>query len=106
MVDYEIGLWQDLRNVLPNVILKGCSFHWGQAVWNKCQKLGLQEPYGSNETARNFVCKILALKYLPHEHIIPAFEILCNDVSHQPTLREQRYRVLRIELSCRFLPRQ
>ena len=88
MVDYEIGLWQALRNVMPNVIIKGCSFHWGQAVWNKCQKLGLQEPHGSNENVKKFIRKILALKYLPHEHIIPAFEILCNEVSHQPTLTE------------------
>ena len=88
VVDFEIGLWQALRHVLPNATIKGCSFHWGQAVWRKCQLIGLQGPYNDEESVKVFIRKILALRFLPHEHIIPTFNIISNEVSHQPTLNE------------------
>ena len=50
--------------------------------------IGLQGPYNDEESVKVFICKILALRFLPHEHIIPAFNIISNEVSHQPTLNE------------------
>jgi len=37
VVDYEMALWKAVRHVFPETQLKGCSFHWGQAVWRKIQ---------------------------------------------------------------------
>ena len=31
--DFELALWNAVRAELPNAIMQGCSFHWGQAVW-------------------------------------------------------------------------
>lgn len=35
MLDFEKAVWSALRQTLPNVQLKGCSFHWTQALWRK-----------------------------------------------------------------------
>lgn len=47
MVDFEKALWAALREVLPNVTIRGCVFHWTQALWRKVstqnQKLALYQ---------------------------------------------------------------
>ena len=35
MVDFEKAMWNCLREVLPDVTVKGCVFHWTQALWRK-----------------------------------------------------------------------
>ena len=46
VLNFERGLWQalGLRSVFAstNVCIRGCNFHWAQAVWRKAQELGLQ----------------------------------------------------------------
>ena len=42
VADFESGVWGAVRSQLPQVLLRGCAFHWGQAVWKKIQELGLQ----------------------------------------------------------------
>ena len=34
-IDFEKALWSVLRQVLPGVKIKGCVFHWTQALWRK-----------------------------------------------------------------------
>ena len=38
MVDFEKAMWNYLREVLPDVTVKGCVFHWTQALWRKVSK--------------------------------------------------------------------
>jgi hypothetical protein len=43
VVDFEQGvLWKAVQSLIPNAIIKGCSFHWGQAIWRHVQSLCLQ----------------------------------------------------------------
>jgi hypothetical protein len=35
-------LWEAVQSLIPNATIKGCSFHWGQAIWRHVQSLGLQ----------------------------------------------------------------
>ena len=34
-LDFEIAMWATLRIILPDVQIKGCVFHWTQAIWRK-----------------------------------------------------------------------
>jgi len=42
VLDFEFAMSKAVRRVSPTVTARGCAFHWVQAVWKKCQKLGLQ----------------------------------------------------------------
>ena len=39
---FEKAAWLALTSVLPTVTVRGCNFHWAQAVWRKVQEHGLQ----------------------------------------------------------------
>lgn len=41
IADFESGLWKAVRSRLPDITIRGCAFHWAQAVWRKIQELGL-----------------------------------------------------------------
>ncbi|XP_033756187.1 uncharacterized protein LOC117338932 [Pecten maximus] len=45
MLDFEAGCWRAVRSVFPGVDLKGCSFHWAQAVLRKVDSLGLRATF-------------------------------------------------------------
>lgn len=72
-VDFEASMWNAIPEILPDVIIRGCSFHWGQAVWRKIQEIGLQVPYTDDVGTHKFLRKVLALPYVPAEHIEELF---------------------------------
>ena len=43
------------RVVFPTVVLKGCTFHFTQAIWRRIQECGLQVAYGSDEGTFKFL---------------------------------------------------
>lgn len=40
--DFERALWAAAKATIPGIEIHGCYFHWTQAVWRKCQELGLK----------------------------------------------------------------
>ena len=34
-LDFEMAMWAALRIILPDMQIKGCVFHWTQAIWRK-----------------------------------------------------------------------
>ena len=76
VADIEKGLWNALRQLFPGMPIKGCVFHWCQAIFRKIQKSGLAVSYSSKGSAYTFPLKLMALPFLPREHIPLAFNKL------------------------------
>lgn len=73
LLDFEASVWRAIPEVFPDVSMHGCGFHWGQAVWRKVQELGLQSAYTNDNKTYKFLRQLLALPYVPHEHIESLF---------------------------------
>ena len=63
--DFESAVWKAVRQVIPHVDMRGCSFHWGQAVFLHLQSLGLQTAYNSDQQFHRYCRQLLALPCLP-----------------------------------------
>ena len=78
--------WQAIRQVFPGRTIKGCVFHWSQAVWRKVQELGLAGSYRQRGGTHAFIGQLLALPFLPASHIEEVFQNLCSRCSGGPLL--------------------
>ena len=89
VADFEAATWLSLRVVLPNVEVKGCLFHFTQAVFRKIQSLGLQRAYNVDAGTLALCKNFMALPLLPHEHIHTVFDQLVAGIGEDvPALRE------------------
>ncbi|KAH3769923.1 hypothetical protein DPMN_171204 [Dreissena polymorpha] len=53
------------RAVFPGREMKGCAFHWSQAVWRRVQHEGLAEVYRRCGGVFKFIRMLMALQFLP-----------------------------------------
>ena len=74
VMDFEAAVWGAFRSVFPATTLRGCSFHWGQAVWRRIQDDGLGPTYRRKKNTCKFLREILCLPFLPAEQISATFK--------------------------------
>ncbi|XP_052093609.1 uncharacterized protein LOC127729772 [Mytilus californianus] len=55
VADFEQGAWKAIRKEFPTSTIKGCAFHFGQAVWRKKQELGLKTTYTSRGAEYRYI---------------------------------------------------
>ncbi|XP_065323562.1 uncharacterized protein LOC135930664 [Gordionus sp. m RMFG-2023] len=67
--DYEAAAISALRFVFPTMVIKGCFFHFSQAIWRKCQGLGLTKEYRDNTTVHKVVRRMTTLPFCREEDI-------------------------------------
>lgn len=68
-IDFEQAAINALQDVFPEIIIKGCNFHFNQAIWRKVQELGLVTYYKERKEVRDHIRMCAALAHLPEEHI-------------------------------------
>ena len=88
MLDFEFAVHNVIRTLFSDCIIKGCLFHYSQALWRKLQEVGLSKSHRNNEEVKEWFRLILGLPFVPVPHILKAFQLIaCN---YQPTsvLRE------------------
>ena len=69
---------------MPWVALRGCAFHWRQCIFRKIQALGLYTSYLHDEATHNYCKLLMALPFLPAEHISAMFSYLENKAATPP----------------------
>ena len=74
VTDFECAVWKAIRVVFPTITVLGCAFHWAQAIWRKVQDLGLASAYKDDPASSAIIRTVLALAYLPAEHIQATWE--------------------------------
>ena len=69
-------MWKAVRDLLPHSQLIGCQFHFSQALYRKIVEVGLGQTYREREDKYLYLRKVMALPFLPADHIEDAFENL------------------------------
>ena len=77
--DFESGLIASIRIEFPTTCIRGCYFHFCQAVYRKEQVLGLSQLYIHEESHRIYIRKLLGLALIPTELISQTFQALKDD---------------------------
>ncbi|KAJ8298556.1 hypothetical protein KUTeg_023899 [Tegillarca granosa] len=81
VADFEKAAWAAVRQATPGVTVRGCYFHWSQAIWRKVQEDGLQTRYNDDNATYNIVRKLLALPFLPVQEVRHAFATVTSSVN-------------------------
>ncbi|XP_022170204.1 uncharacterized protein LOC111033655 [Myzus persicae] len=79
MSDFEMASINAFKEVFPNLKQKGCHFHFSQCIWRKIQQIQyMAQKYISDSTFALQIWLLLALAYVPENHVIDAFEELID----------------------------
>ncbi len=73
IVDFELAAMNAFESEFPNISVKGCYFHFNQALWKHIQELGLVRAYKNDRRLKKLVKKIMALGFLPIPHVLRSF---------------------------------
>ncbi|KAG0439313.1 hypothetical protein DMUE_2517, partial [Dictyocoela muelleri] len=76
LLDLEEASFKAISSIFPNAEIKGCYFHFGQAIWRKCVNLGFKTLYSNNPGIRKVVKLIMALPLVPFSHIDEGWNLL------------------------------
>ncbi|XP_046356474.2 uncharacterized protein LOC124135251 [Haliotis rufescens] len=63
--DFELASIRAEEEEFPQTIIKGCYFHYCQALWRKVQDLGLAVPYKEDPRVKQFIRRAASLALLP-----------------------------------------
>lgn len=60
---------QSLKLNFPSAKVKGCLYHFAQAIWRKIQSIGLQSSYTDDASYKKFFRKVISLAFIPHIYV-------------------------------------
>ncbi|BAF45556.1 GfV-C17-ORF1 [Ichnoviriform fumiferanae] len=76
MVDFEMAFIIACREVFPNVKIKGCYFHFRQAISRHICQSSLGSLYNRDLELAHEIKKICALMFVPSENVLSSYEKL------------------------------
>lgn len=84
MTDFEIAAMNVNQEIFPDVVHKGCLFHFNQSLWRHVVNSGLRVPYinAENEphTVRRDVQRLMALPFVPLPDLENTFDAVVDDM--------------------------
>jgi hypothetical protein len=79
MSDFELGSRNAIKEVYIGIKVRGCAFHFHQALWKKLQALGLVRAYKRNKAFRKTVKLLMGLCFLPPEYLLEVYNIVKDE---------------------------
>ncbi len=80
MMDFETAERKAFSQIFPGIRVRGCTFHYGQAVLRNIGFIGLKLQYADeNSLVRAWVRELLALPFLPSFLVGDAWEMYLRD---------------------------
>ena len=74
MVDYELAIYNAIREVLIYSEIKACLFHYGQALLRKRKTIGLSwKEYNNDEHIQRLFRQFVGLAFLPLPQVVSGF---------------------------------
>lgn len=64
-IDFEKAVINAVSQIFPNSSIRGCYFHFTQAIWRGVQRYGLINEYKESESIGRLVRRALGLPFLP-----------------------------------------
>ena len=108
MSDWEIAPRNVMKELYPDINIKGCWFHFTQRIWHQTKKLGLGNSFHSNRDLSKFVRHLMAIPFIPSTLIQPTYSLLNSPTRFTDTDRvnlDELKRYLRRDGSVRLVPR-
>ena len=90
-IDFEAATLAAIRLCFPNSRIRGCLFHYGQAIWRKTQSLGLAARYKEDPAFNRFVRRALGLPFLPPHLIDDVWLEALNEVDDDEAEQLKNY---------------
>ena len=81
ILDFESAIWGACHEVLPGIEVKGCVFHFTQAIYCKVVDLGFKVAYQTSGPLQAYIHKLMQLPFLQDLHFVPAFEQFAKDAT-------------------------
>jgi hypothetical protein len=72
LTDFEQSTFAAVRNTFPDIVHKGCYFHFTKAIWTQVQKKGLAGDYNTNIALNELVRSLKVMPMVPKESIADA----------------------------------
>lgn len=69
MTDYEEGMRSAIKKHWPNVVIRGCLFHFDRAIQRKCNSFGLMRTLKKNFNARKIRGMLMSIPLLAANQI-------------------------------------
>lgn len=82
IIDFEQAAFNAISRIWPNAIVKGCFFHFGQAIWRRVNHLGLATLFNTNQQFRRCVELITSLALIPRHDIEIGWAFIRDQISN------------------------
>ena len=90
-IDFEVAMIRSIHEVFPNARIRGCLFHFSQALWRKLQQLGLTLRYKEDDDFNRMVRRAAVLPLVPPNEVEEVWMMAMNEVEDEAAERFKDY---------------
>lgn len=88
MLDFEKAAQSGFKFHWPSINLRGCAFHFAQAVWRNFTSFGLKPKYSEDFSLKIWFKKIFALYLIPADQVENILERLIDEAPDYPGIQD------------------